>query len=400
MTRRKRNPLVAVASMAVLGLAACGGASPTSQPTSTGTISGPVVYTFGVAGTAGKVAPTQHDTPTAIPGIVGSVRQIATSNSTTYALTSTGAVWAWGVGSNGQLGNGSSPLYVRTAMEVDFPAGVRIAFLPDPMPFDGGLAVDSTGDAWGWGLNASHDLCLPDGPVVLRPTRIPLSDVTAATGARTHSLFDSHGTVYACGDGEFGELGNGRTASSLTPTPVVGLPSGSITALTSSWGGSGALMNDGAYYNWGYNAAGQLGDGSTTNSSVPVHVALPAPVVQVFQGGSGAKNGQTLAILANSSLWAWGNGQWGQLGNRSRSSSTTPITITLPSGARAASVASGGFTSYAIDTSGRLWAWGRNDDGQLGTGGRATFSLTPVPIGRSSFRQVSSTAQNVAGLSR
>ena len=124
------------------------------------------------------------------------------------------------------------------------------------------------------------------------------------------------------------------------------------------------------------------------------------PVVQVIQGGIVAKNGQTLAILANSSLWAWGNGQWGQLGNWSRSSSTTPIAITLPSGAKAASVASGGFTSYAIDTSGRLWPWGRSDDGQLGTGDSAPFSLTPVPIGRSSFRQVSSTAQNVAGLSR
>ncbi len=185
----------------------------------------------------------------------------------------------------------------------------------------------------------------------------------------------------------------------MPPTPVVGLPSGGITALTSSWGGSGALMNDGAYYNWGHNA-GQLGDGSTTEQFGPRPRGPAGPVVQVIQGGIVAKNGQTLAILANSSLWAWGNGQWGQLGNWSRSSSTTPIAITLPSGAKAASVASGGFTSYAIDTSGRLWPWGRSDDGQLGTGDSAPFSLTPVPIGRSSFRQVSSTAQNVAGLSR
>jgi alpha-tubulin suppressor-like RCC1 family protein len=400
MTRRRRKSLVAVASMTVLGLAACGGATPASQPTATGTTSShAVVFTFGVAGTAGKVVQTQHETPTPIRGIVGTVTQIATSNSTTYALTSTGTVWAWGVGSSGQLGNGSRPLYVRTAMEVDFPAGVKIASLPNPMPFDGGLAVDSTGDAWGWGLNAAHDLCLAGGLVVPRPTEIPLSDVTAATGARTHSLFDSHGTVVACGDGEFGELGNGSTASSPTPTPVVGLPDGTVTVLTSSWGGSGALMSDGSYYDWGYNAAGQLGNGTTTNSSVPVHVVLPASVVRVFQGGSGAKNGQTLAILADGSLWAWGNGLWGQLGNRSRVGSTTPITITLPSGARAASVASGGFTSYAIDSSGRLWAWGRNDAGQLGTGGSALFQLTPVPVGLS-FRQISSTAQNVAGLSR
>ena len=95
---------------------------------------------------------TGHETPTPIPGIEGSVVQIATSNSDTYALTSTGSVWAWGVGSNGELGNGSTPLYVRTAVQVEFPAGVTITSLPNPMPFDGGLAMDSPGNTWGWGF--------------------------------------------------------------------------------------------------------------------------------------------------------------------------------------------------------------------------------------------------------
>ena len=57
------------------------------------------------------------------------------------------------------------------------------------MPFDGGLAIDSQGYAWGWGLNATHDLCLPSGTVVPSPRKIPLSHVTLGTGARTHSLF-------------------------------------------------------------------------------------------------------------------------------------------------------------------------------------------------------------------
>jgi len=66
-----------------------------------------------------------------------------------------------------------------------------------------------------------------------------------------------------------------------------------VTALTSSREGSGALLSTGAYNNWGYNAAGQLGHGSTANSAVPVRVKLPASVRQVSQGGSGPANGQT-----------------------------------------------------------------------------------------------------------
>ncbi|MGH9046032.1 MAG: hypothetical protein ACRDVW_01835, partial [Acidimicrobiales bacterium] len=100
-------------------------AGATEQP-ATANARRPVVYTFGVAGTKGKVLRTEHRFPTPIRGIRGAVVQIATSNSTTYALTSTGAVWAWGIGSNGELGNGSTTMYASNAVRVDFPKGVRI----------------------------------------------------------------------------------------------------------------------------------------------------------------------------------------------------------------------------------------------------------------------------------
>lgn len=412
MNRRLRSRTAApaltaaLALAALLSLAACTstststGASTTGHTTTTGTTArSTVVYTFGVAGTRGPVSQTRHDKPTAIPGITGTVVQIATSNSDTYALTATGTVWAWGVGSLDELGNGSAPLYVRTAVKVDFPEGVVITSLADPMPFDGGLAIDSQGEAWGWGVNSSHDLCLPGGLLVPRPQKIPLAHVTLATGARTHSLFDSGGTVYACGDGVYGELGDGSTASRSTPTPVTGLPAGKVKALMSSWGGSGALMADGSYYDWGYNQAGQLGDRSTADSAVPVRVALPGPVGQAFQGGSGPTNGQTIAILADGSLWTWGNGTNGQIGDGTTRSSASPVRITLPEGARPVKVASGGFACYAIDQAGRLWAWGRNQDGQLGTGSSGPDQRTPLLTGLS-LTQVSSTAQNAAGLGR
>jgi alpha-tubulin suppressor-like RCC1 family protein len=300
------------------------------------------------------------------------------------------------VGSFGELGDGTTSPYTTRAVKVSFPAGVRIVALPNPMPFDGALAIDSLGRAWGWGLNGSGDLCL-SGVLKLRPSLIPLSDVTMATGARTHSLFDAGGRVYACGSGDAGELGNGSTASSLKPVAVTGLPAAArVTALTSSWEGSGALLSNGAYYDWGYNAAGQLGDGRTADSDVPVRVTLPAPVRQVSQGGSGPANGQTVAILADGSVWAWGNGARGQLGDGSIADSDVPVRVRVPAGVTFAKVNSGGYSSYAIDGTGRLWAWGGNQNGQLGTGRSARIETTPVDVGIR-LTQVSSTASNVAG---
>ncbi|MHB1777535.1 MAG: RCC1 domain-containing protein [Acidimicrobiales bacterium] len=398
MTARRRRAAVAAALVAsAVALAACGGPSITPPPRS-GSSGVPTVWRWGVVGNAGKIARLELARPAAVAGIAGIVVQIATSNSDGYARTSSGAVYAWGVDSAGELGDGRTAPYETRAVRVRFPAGVRIASLADPMPFDAGLAIDTTGHAWGWGLDGAGDLCL-GGTVSTLPQRLPLSGVTLATGARTHSLFDAHGTVVACGSGDAGELGNGSTASSPRPTPVVGLPKGvAVTALTSSWEGSGALLADGAYYDWGYDAAGQLGDGTTEDSAVPVEVPLPGRVTQVSQGGSGAGNGQTVAVLADRSVWSWGDNARGQLGDGTRTSSAVPVRVAVPEGVTFADVDSGGYASYAVDLTGRLWAWGGNHNGQLGTGSARRVEPVPVDVGIR-LSEVSSTASNVAGLS-
>ncbi|MGO9955219.1 MAG: RCC1-like domain-containing protein [Solirubrobacteraceae bacterium] len=387
---RRRHASAVTVLLVLLAVAACAGAA-----------SGPAdpVYRFGVPGNRGKIVQLERDRPTIVAGITGKVVQVATSNSDGYALTSGGTVWAWGVGSYGELGYGKTPPYSTTAVRVEFPAGVRVVALPNPMPFDGALAIDSHRHVWGWGLNGDGDLCL-SSLLLLRPRQISLSDVTLATGARTHSLFDSHGKLYACGSGDAGELGNGSTAPSSKPTAVKGLPRGaSISALTSSWEGSGALLSDGAYYDWGYNAAGQLGNRSTADGTVPVRVKLSAAVGQVFQGGSGPTNGQTIAILKDGSVWTWGDNDRGQLGDGTTASSDVPVRVKVPAGVRFLKVNSGGYACYAIDSSGRLWAWGGNQNGQLGIGSGARIESRPVDVGIH-FTQVSSTASNVAGFQR
>jgi alpha-tubulin suppressor-like RCC1 family protein len=395
----KHGPAAAALLLALAaGLTACTSAGPSTPPPGR-TAPSSTVYRFGVVGNKGKIAQLELSSPTAVSGITGDVVQIATSNSDSYALTSAGQVWAWGVASYGELGDGQTAPYSTRAVRVGFPAGVKIAALANPMPFDGALAIDSHGHAWGWGLNGTGDLCLP-GLLELRPVQLPLSAVTLATGARTHSLLYSAGKVYACGSGDAGELGNGSTASSPKPVAVTGLPpAAKVIALTSSWEGSGALLATGAYYDWGYNAAGQLGDGGTADSAVPVRVKLPAPVRQVSQGGSGAGNGQTIAILADGSVWTWGNNQHGQLGNGGTADSHVPGRVDVPAGVTFVTVNSGGYACYAIDSSGRLWAWGGNQNGQLGTGSGTRDETSPVNVGLR-LTEISSTASNVAGLLR
>jgi alpha-tubulin suppressor-like RCC1 family protein len=341
-------------------------------------------------------------TPTPVAGIDGTVRQVASSNSDGYGLTTTGHVYAWGAGAQGELGNGTTPALSRPAVRVRFPAGVVIDRLADPMPFDGGMAIDTHGRVWAWGNDQARQFCQARGADLTTPVRVPLSNVTLAAGAQMHAVYDAAGRVVSCGLSDYGQLGNGttgRSSDSGRPVAVRGLPAGRIVALTSSYGDAGALLANGSYYDWGYNRGGQLGDDTTTEHATAVRVALPGPVRSVFRGGSMTDNGQTIALLSDGQLWEWGDGRFGQLGDGRRIDRAAPFRLTGPHGVRFAAVNSGGGANYAIDRRGGLWAWGLNFEGELGDGSSATLSTRPVrdPL---DVAQVSSTANVVVALGR
>ncbi len=249
-------------------------------------------------------------------------------------------------------------------------------------------------------------MCLPDQDL-LQPTEIPgLSHVTVLTGQGDHASFDAGGAVVSCGENSFGQLGDGTTTRSVSPVSVIGLPDESVGSLESSWCGTGALMADGTYYDWGFNVHGQMGVGTTKKAiKTAEKVALPAKAMQVFQGGSINVNGQTVALLSNGTVWAWGDGHAGQLGDGGRSYSDTPVQVSVPDGVSFVQVSTGGTTSYAVDATGKIWSWGSDKDGSLGNGasaedGEAGSSagdvLVPTRIAGGPFTFVTSTAVNVA----
>jgi alpha-tubulin suppressor-like RCC1 family protein len=345
----------------------------------------------------GAARGVNYDTRTvpAAMALPGPVAEIGTSNSTEYALLTNGRLYAWGLGTAGELGNGRNLNSFTGPVLVRFPQGVKIASIPtDVMPFDTALAVDTTGHVWGWGENGGGELCMGNRKTYLKPVRLPFSNVTTLAGASNHALYDADGTVYSCGQNLAGSLGDGSMRSSTRPVLVARLHGSVVSELVASFANSGALLSNGKYLDWGYNADGQLGDGRHgPPSDVPVPVDLPGPVTTIAQGGSIWGNGQTLAMLSNGELWSWGDDSSYQLGNGTRGIESLPVRFYPPAGVTYQSLATGSATSYAVSTTGQVYAWGVSFVGQVGNGLTVT-AKTPVLVATGATA-ISATANNV-----
>lgn len=342
----------------------------------------------------GNMGTLASPTPIFLPAAIA---QVASSNSTEYALLSDGRVYAWGLGGDGELGDGGNSASLTTAVQVRFPVGVKIAFLPvDAMPFDTAMAVDTNGNVWGWGRGSSS-LCLgTTASVNLTPVQLPFTNVTALAGAGDHAVYDANGTVYSCGGNGYGDLGDGSTVPSTIPVAVAGLTGRHVQVLVASYPNAGALLDNGTYMDWGYDGEGQLGDGAFGAASpIPVTVPLPLPVTRVALGGSDPTNGQTLVLLTDGTVRSWGSDEYGQLGDDATVNEASPVVVTPPDGATCKRVASGGSTSYALTTTGDVFSFGGGSGGQVGNGHIGSSpQFTPLLVA-SGMSEISATAQDV-----
>ncbi|MBD2892565.1 hypothetical protein amrb99_14750 [Actinomadura sp. RB99] len=277
------------------------------------------------------------------------VTAIATGDDHTLALTSTGRLLAWGYNDFGQIGDGSTTDRL-TPVAVDLPSGTTITAIGAGAGHS--LAVTSAGRVLAWGYNNTGQLGIGNNNDSSVPVQVPLPEdvrFTAVAGGSAHSLaLSSTGQMWSWGWNNYGQLGNNSTTSSNVPVRVH-LPEDST--ITSLGDGSGhgwfslALDSDGQMLTWGDNSYGQLGNGTTTRSTVPIRVHPPDDTtITAIAGG----DDHTVALTSEGSVLTWGYNRYGQLGNGTNTNSTLPVEADVPGGVPVQAIGAGQYHTLAV----------------------------------------------------
>ncbi len=250
------------------------------------------------------------------------------------------------------------------------------------------LCSDGTVAAWGnnvWGKLGNNSNTDKNAPVAVIATgALSGKTVVAVSAGGDHSLaLCSDGTVMAWGSNQDGKLGNNGSSDSPVPVAVdtSGLLSGKVVAAVSAgYNHSLALCSDGTLVAWGSNSYGQLGNNSTTSSPVAVAVdtsgALSGKTVVAISAGTS----HSLALCSDGTVAAWGYNGQGSLGDGTTTDSPVPVAVDTSgvlSGNPVVAVSAGQYHNVAVCADGSLAAWGSDDNGSLGDGSTIT---SPVPV--------------------
>jgi len=322
--------------------------------------------------------PTTGGTVVSVPSPAGvAFTSISAGYSHSIAIGTDGNAYAWGDNFYGQLGDGTTterliPVRVQT------PDGVTFVSVSAGGSFT--LAIGSDGHTYAWGYNWYGQLGDGSRDDSTTPVQVQTPDgvsFESAAAGNFHAIaLASDGRSYAWGDNSIGQLGNGTDLSADVPVPVHSPDGVTFERVAAGQSQSLAIGDDQNTYAWGDNWAGQLGDGSTESSALPVRVLAPDAITftDVATGGSYSE-----AIGSDGYVYAWGNNSSGQLGDGTGENSTTPVRVQTPTDIEFTELVGGFFHSAAIASNGTTYAWGDNGFGQLGDG-TAEVRLAPVLV--------------------
>ena len=326
------------------------------------------------------------------------------------AVGSDGNAYAWGSNMYSQLGNGTTTDQAMP-VQVKKPAGApaNFTYVQISAGASHSLAIGSDGYVYAWGNNNHGQLGNNTKSNSSIPVRVygasnsgeGLKAIQVCAGMWNSMALGIDGTVFTWGSQARGYDTTSGTTPQTIPTTVKDSsdPSGVFHAvqISTSWSFNLAIGQDGYVYVWGYNTNGQFGNNTsdgihtTTVHSTPSRIPNPAypqdtsrgwKALQVSAGGWHA-----LVIDEENKIWAWGFNRNGQIGNGSSSdynANPLPKQVRInPNDSstvlKATQVSAGIYHSMAIDTNGSVWAWGQNDNGQVGDG-TTNDRLSPVKV--------------------
>ena len=336
--------------------------------------------TLGDTSSASKQpTPVEVDTIGALSG--KTVVSIKGGGVFTLALTSDGRLYAWGNNGFGSFGDGTTT-DSETPVPVDM-SGVLASktITAIAASYATAYALDSTGKVYAWG-NGDYGQ-IGDGGSSRRHSPVAVSTsgvlsgktITAIAAKGAHCLaLSSTGEVFGWGDNPTGVIGDGSTTRRLSPVAVdtSGVLSGkTLVAISTGEYHSVAIGSNGRAYSWGQNSSGSLGDGTTTDSLVPVAVDRSGVLSGKTLIDVACGKHHTLVLSSAGRVFAWGHSNYGELGDASATPRHSPVAVDT-SGFLAtrtiSSITAGDFFSAALTDDGLLCAWGSNHSGQIGDG--------------------------------
>lgn len=283
---------------------------------------------------------------------------------TSVAVLEGAEVWVWGNNSFGQAGIGRS----SAALVDPQPIAPPVSFLAVQAALNHTIALDENGTIWGWGANTFGEVgvrflssAVPVPAPITEDTRF-----TAISASTSHNLaLDEEGDIWSWGDNSSGQTG--------TTTPFVPLPGVTPIVLSERFvdvaaGGlhSLALDDTGRIWSWGSDADGALGNGDSLIGTVSTPTPIPQPASTAFTDVETLAT-SNLALDSDGNIWSWGRDFNGVLGNGPGDAAvTSPQQITT--GTRFTAISIGLLHALALDEDGGLWSWGDNFGGELGTG--------------------------------
>ena len=328
---------------------------------------------------------TNHSTPTLVQGLPENppATFLVAGEGHNCVILRDGSVWCWGRNYDGELGDGTTGDKQYPVQVQNLPANSQATSVV--LGWDHTCVLLQDASAWCWGGNNHGQLgngTFVGSPYPARIDGFPQgAHVTALAASSNHTCAAlQDGSAWCWGYNEYGQLGNGTTQDSSQPVQVQGLPQGpGISSITAAPVYNCALLQVGSAWCWGGNSDGQLGNGTTQNSSPPVQVqGLPssAPISMLVTGGGY----HTCALLQDGSAWCWGDNAYGQLGNGTTQDSTQPVQVRgLPPNTAVSTLSIGMAHTCALLQDGSAWCWGQDEEGQLGDGNATNVSL-PTPV--------------------